>query len=80
MYWVSYDEGLVAPSDVRHPPNGAITTEYFMTEDDALNRAQRLRDAGSGRAVSVSDSSGKILTLQLGAPSSVDPGDAQDVG
>ena len=66
-YSVSYsDEVTDVPKEIREPALTRIET--YLTEDEALNRARRLLNEGTHRAISVFDTSGHALSgvrLQL---------------
>jgi hypothetical protein len=66
-YRISYDDGLAASTGARDH-EGLTRTEYFPTEYEALNRARQLLDDGDHYAVSLCDSSGRVVAgilLQL---------------
>jgi hypothetical protein len=72
-YRICYDDGLAASTGVRDH-EGLTRTEYFHTEYEALDRARQLLDDDDHYAVSLRDSSGRVvagilLLLKLGASS-----------
>jgi hypothetical protein len=70
-YRISYEDDLAAETGAEGY-GGVTRTEYFRTEHEAVKRARRLIDNGDHHAISVHDSSGRVLTgillqLKLGA-------------
>lgn len=66
-YRVSYYDDLLALARVQGH-QGVTKSEYFRTEYEALQRVRQLIEDGDYHAVSLCDSSGKVLTgilLQL---------------
>ena len=65
MYRICYRDGWSAST-------GAITTEYYRTEHEALERARELLESGMHHGLSLADGSGGVLAgallqLKLGA-------------
>jgi hypothetical protein len=69
-YRISYEDGWAAIAGGAE--GGATRTEYFLNENEALQRARELVDSGVHHGVSVYDSDGNALLgvclqLKLGA-------------
>jgi hypothetical protein len=72
-YRITYDDGLAAAAGTRSH-QGVTRTEYFRTEFEALQRARQLLEDGDHHAVSLCDSSGRVLAgirLQLKLEASI---------
>ena len=70
-YRISYEDGVAAAADAGYL-EVVTRTEYFRTEHEAFQRARQLIEDGDHHAVSVCDSSGRVLAgvrlqLRLGA-------------
>jgi hypothetical protein len=70
-YRISYDDGLAAMAGARGHERVA-RTEYFRTEDEALQRARQLLEEEDHHAVCLYDGTGSVLAgirlqLRLGA-------------
>ena len=70
-YRISYEDGVAAAVDAGYL-EVVTRTEYFRTEHEAFQRARQLIEDGDHHAVSVCDSSGRVLAgvrlqLRLGA-------------
>jgi len=59
MYLVSYATAAPEARD----GEAADTMEYYGSEEEALDRARRLLATGLHRSVTVSDSSGRVVSL-----------------
>jgi hypothetical protein len=70
-YRISYDDGLAAMAVARGHER-VMRTEYFPTEDEALQRARQLLEEEDHHAVCLYDGTGSVLAgirlqLKLGA-------------